>query len=76
MFLLVLPRRRRWGVFFALLLSVAVVSATGCGSNVATVGNGGGGGGSTSIPSGTYNVTITATSGNLVHSAVLVLTVQ
>jgi hypothetical protein len=58
MFLLVLPRRRRWGALLALLLSVAAVGASGCGS------------GGTLPTSATYNVTITATgAGNLSHAA-------
>ncbi|HZY73485.1 MAG TPA: protease pro-enzyme activation domain-containing protein [Edaphobacter sp.] len=76
-FLLVLPRRRRWGALLAVIISVGVVGgAVGCSS----------GGGSSSNPTnpttpvitpatpGTYNITITAIAsngagGNLVHHA-------
>ncbi|MEO6910525.1 MAG: protease pro-enzyme activation domain-containing protein [Edaphobacter sp.] len=80
MFLLVLPRRRRWGVLFALILSVGVVGgAIGCGSGKSSSG------GSTSptvtnAAPGTYNITITAVAstptGNLVHNATVAFTVQ
>jgi hypothetical protein len=74
--LIVAPRRRRWGALFALLLSVAIISASGCTSNSSTTGGGGGGGGGggtgiTGASPGTYNITVTATSGSLVHSVVL-----
>ncbi len=58
MFLLVLPRRRRWGALLAVLLSVGAIGASGCGS------------GGTLPSNATYNVTITATAaGNLSHTA-------
>lgn len=63
MFLLVLPRRRRWGALLAVLLSVGVIGASGCGS------------GGTLPTSATYNVTITATAaGNLSHTAAVNVT--
>jgi len=77
--LLVAPRRRRWGALLVVLLSVAAVSFSGCGSSSSTTGGGGGGGTgpiTSPAPQGTYNVTITATSGSLVHSAVLTYTIQ
>ena len=83
-FLLVLPRRRRWGALLAVVLSVGAIGASGCGSSSSSI-NPGGGGGSTSNPitnaaAGTYNITITAVastgSGNLVHSANVVFTVR
>jgi subtilase family serine protease len=58
MFLLILPRRRRWGALLAVLLSVGAIGASGCGS------------GGTLPTNATYNVTITATAaGNLSHTA-------
>ncbi|HUZ95302.1 MAG TPA: Ig-like domain repeat protein, partial [Edaphobacter sp.] len=58
MFLLVLPRRRRWGALLAVLLSIGAIGASGCGS------------GGTLPSDATYNVTITATAaGNLSHTA-------
>ena len=77
--LIMVPRKRKLGALLAVLLSVAVVSAVGC-SNTATTsgGGGGGGGGTTTSPAspGTYNITVTATSGNLVHSVVLTYNVE
>jgi hypothetical protein len=67
------PRRRRWGALLALLISVAALTAVGCGaSNTSNTGGSGGGGsgtGTTNAQSGTYTFTITAVSGSLVHSA-------
>jgi ABC-type transporter Mla subunit MlaD len=58
MFLLVLPRRRRWGALLAVLLTAGAIGASGCGS------------GGTLPTNATYNVTITATAaGNLSHTA-------
>jgi subtilase family serine protease len=75
--LFIAPRRRRWAALLAVFVSVAVVTASGCGS-----GSSSGGSSSSTTPvvtnatPGTYNVTVTAVSGNLVHSAVVTLTVQ
>lgn len=88
MFVLVLPRRRRWGAILAVIISVGAIGATGCGS----------GGSASSAPAasstgttptnpsvtnaapGTYNITITAvastSTGNLVHHANVLFTVQ
>ena len=85
LFLIAVPKRRRWGTLFALLLSVAMIGASGCsssssntGGNGGSGGNGGGGGGTGLVDAspGTYNITITATSGSLVHSVVLTYVVQ
>jgi Predicted protease len=63
MFLLVLPRRRRWGALLAVLLSVGAIGASGCGS------------GGTLPTNATYNVIITATAaGNLSHTAAVKVT--
>jgi subtilase family serine protease len=63
MFLLILPRRRRWGALLAVLLTVGAMGASGCGS------------GGTLPTSATYNVTITATAaGNLSHSSTVQVT--
>jgi subtilase family serine protease len=78
MLLLTVPRRRRWSALLAAVLSVAALTAIGCSNNSSTTGGGGGGGGTTPTtptPSGTYTYTITAISGNLVHSAQVVVTV-
>jgi hypothetical protein len=55
----------------AVLISIAALSAAGCGGNTSTTGgggSGGGGGGTTPAAAGTYTFTITAVSGTLVHS--------
>jgi subtilase family serine protease len=76
MLLFTVPRRRRWAALLAFVLSVAVIGAAGCGSSSSTTG-GGGGGGPIAVPvaPGVYNITITATSGTLVHSSVITYTV-
>jgi hypothetical protein len=74
--LLRFPRRRRWGALLALLISVAAISAVGCGGNTSTTGGGGGGTTPTTNASpGTYTFTITAVSGTLVHSTQVTVTV-
>ena len=79
MLLFTLPRRRRWGALLALLISVAALTAVGCGgTSTSTSGGGsgtGGGTGSTNAQAGTYTFTITAVSGSLVHSAQVTVTV-
>ena len=76
--LFVAPRRRRWGALLAVVVSVSAFAASGCGSASSS-----GGSSSTTTPPvvtnatpGTYNVTITAVAGTLVHSTVVTLTVQ
>jgi hypothetical protein len=77
--LFTLPRRRRWGALLAVLISVAALTAVGCGGpSTSTSGGGsgsGGGTGSTNAQAGTYTFTITAVSGTLVHSAQVTVTV-
>jgi subtilase family serine protease len=73
MLLLTFPRRRRWGALLAVLISIAALTAVGCGGNTSNSGGTGGGGGgttptTTNAQPGTYTFTITAVSGNLVHS--------
>jgi subtilase family serine protease len=73
MLLLTFPRRRRWGALLAVLISLAAITAVGCGGNTSTSGGSGGGGGgggstTTNAQPGTYTFTITAVSGTLVHS--------
>ncbi|MDE3103560.1 MAG: Ig-like domain repeat protein [Acidobacteriota bacterium] len=76
---LVLPRRRRLGALVAVLLSVAAISAVGCSSS----SNSGGGTTTTTTTStnvaaatGTYVLTVTATSGNISHSTTINYTIQ
>jgi subtilase family serine protease len=76
--MLVFPRRRRWGALLAVLISVAALTAVGCGGNTSTTGGGGGGGGgggTTSATPGAYTFTITAVSGSLVHSTQVTINV-
>ncbi len=66
-----IPSRRRWSALLALLVFAAVAGAVGCG-----------GGGSSPAPTGpttsagTYNVTVSATSGSLTHTSTITLNVQ
>jgi hypothetical protein len=77
MFLLVLPRRRRWGALLAVVLSVAALAAIGC-SNTSTTGNTNPtnpNNPTTPAAAGTYTFTLTAVSGSLVHSTQVTVTV-
>jgi hypothetical protein len=80
MLLLTVPRRRRWAGLLAMVLSLAVFTAVGCGGNTSTTGGSGGGTGNggttTNAQRGTYTFTITAVSGTLVHSAQVTVNVQ
>jgi hypothetical protein len=75
--LFTVPRRRRWGALLAVVVSVSAFTASGCGSGSSSSGSS-----STTTPvvtnatPGTYNVTVTAVAGTLVHSTVVTLTVQ
>jgi Pro-kumamolisin, activation domain/Bacterial Ig-like domain (group 3) len=77
MLLLTLPRRRRWAGLLAVVLSLAALTAVGCGGNTSTTGGtpSTGTGTTTNAKSGTYTFTITAVSGTLVHSAQVTVTV-
>jgi subtilase family serine protease len=75
--LFIVPRRRRWGALLAVIVSVSAFTASGCGSGSSSAGSSGS---TTPVVTnatpGTYNVTVTAVSGALVHSTVVTLTVQ
>ena len=70
-----LPRRRRWSSLLILMLSAAALTAVGCGSSSSSTG-GGGSTPQTNAQAGTYTFTITAVSGNTVHSTQLTVTVR
>ena len=78
-FLLILPRRRRWGAILVLVISIGALSASGCGSSSSTSG---GGGGTTTTPAarGTYDIQVVATattaSGTVSHLTDVSFTVQ
>jgi hypothetical protein len=78
-FLLVLPRRRRWGALLMVVLSVAMLGAAGCGSSSSTSG---GTGGTTTVNAtrGAYNIIVTASAttatGVISHSTNVTFTVQ
>jgi hypothetical protein len=68
-------RRRCWSILGMLVLLFSVLAgAVGCGGG----GNGGGGGsgGDTGTTPGTYTITVTGSSGNIVHEGTVYLTVQ
>lgn len=72
--LVAVPRRRRLNALFLLLISMTILGGAGCGGSTAgSPLNNGGTTNPTTQPAarGTYNITITATSGSLVHSTVL-----
>lgn len=77
--LLGVPRRRRWGALLAAVISVASFTAVGCGAGGSgTLGSSSGSGSTTTTTNatvGTYTVVVTATSGGLVHSSTLNLTI-
>ena len=73
--LLTLPRRRRWAPLVALLLSIGVVSVSGCGGSSSGIRNPTNP--STNTTPGTYTLNVTATAANgLVHTSVITLKVN
>lgn len=77
-FLLGVPRKRRYGTLLSILFFAFMMTAVSCGGGGSSTGGGGGGGGTTDpgTPTGTYTVTVTATSGSLTHTTQFSLTVQ
>jgi subtilase family serine protease len=77
MILLAVPRRRRWGALVAVILSVAAIGAVGCGgSSSSSAPTTPTNPSQTNASPGTYSYTVTAVSGNIVHSTQVTLTVQ
>jgi len=75
--LLAVPRKRRPTLVVTVILLSVAVALPSCGGGSSSGGTGGGGGGGNSgTPAGTYNVTVTATSGSLSHSGSIALVVQ
>jgi subtilase family serine protease len=73
--LLTLPRRRRWAPLVVLLLSMGVVSVSGCGGSSSGIRNPGNA--TTNTTPGTYTLNVTATAANgLVHTSVITLKVN
>ncbi|HKW24223.1 MAG TPA: IPT/TIG domain-containing protein [Terriglobales bacterium] len=69
-------RKRKLGVGGGIVLTfLLLLLLLGCGGGGSTSG-GGGGGGNGGTPAGTYNITITATSGSVSHTATAAVTVQ
>lgn len=73
-----LARKRRLVRLLPLIVLAAVACLGGCGSGREIPGSGGGGGGGSSprTPSGTYNLTVSASAAGLTHSVSLTLVVQ
>jgi hypothetical protein len=70
-------RRRKLGIgAAAVLMFLLLLLLLGCGGGGSSNGGGGGGGGNSGTPAGTYNVTVTATSGSVSHTATAAVTVQ
>jgi hypothetical protein len=72
--------RSRNKKLFAIVCASALVAGLAtqpaCGGGSAAGGGGGGGGGNLGTPTGTYAVKVTATSGNFVHTAAVIVVVQ
>lgn len=79
LFLLTVPKRRRWTPLVVLLLSVAALSVSGCGggssSNSGSNSGSGNGNTGTNAAPGTYTLNVTATSGTLVHTSTVTFNV-
>jgi hypothetical protein len=73
--LLTVPRKRRWGALLAAVLSVATFTVVGCGGGT-TSSSSSGTSTTTNATAGTYYITVTATSGTIVHSSTIALKVQ
>jgi hypothetical protein len=66
----------RWNLLLSVVLSCISIAALGCGGGGGSGSTGGGGGTMNGTPSGTYTIMITGTSGGIMQSAKLTLTVQ
>ena len=65
-----IPVKKRVSIFLTVAMSALLAVVLGCG------GGGGGGGGDPGTPQGSYNVTVTASSGSLTHTASFTLKIQ
>jgi len=74
--LLTLPRKRRWGALLAAVMSVATFTVVGCGGGTTSSSGSNGTTTTTNATTGTYYITVTATSGTIVHSSTITLKVQ
>jgi subtilase family serine protease len=77
--LFVVPRRRRWGALLAAVVSITVFTSAGCGAGGTASSSSSSSGSSSSTTTGatvgTYVITVTGTSGTLVHATTFTLTV-
>jgi pro-kumamolisin-like protein/Big-like domain-containing protein len=74
------PRSRPWRLTLSMILIGVVIMAVGCGGSGSTSGGGGGGPSDLGTPAGTYNITVTGTSGSgnaaITHATTFNLVVQ
>ncbi len=74
MLIFTMPRRRRWGALLAVACTVGVLGASGCGAantlqqSIAPV--------QTNATPGTYSLILTATSGAIIHTSNITVTIQ
>jgi hypothetical protein len=66
----------RWNLLLSIVLSAISIGTLGCGGGGGSGSAGGGGGSMNGTPGGTYTIVITGTSGGIMQSAKLTLTVQ
>ena len=67
-------KKKLWGLLLAGLMFSGIIFLVACGGSSSS--GGGGGTGHPGTPAGSYNVTVTGTSGSLTHTATVSVTVQ